>query len=113
VNADWVELTFSATRGLHVTAAQGDEIIAERTYTEGDSTLSCGTDGAEILAYSGLPQGKGANAIAGLVWEATYLRKAQDGALILKHHAGVVGMIYMIVPVAGADDSWVRFPEKK
>lgn len=109
---DTVELTFGGDRILRMRALQNADVITERTYSEKDGTLSCNGDGAEILSYGpSLPGGK-TNPLAGVTWGATYLRRSDDGSLIVKTRETGVGLVFMFLPFAGGETNWVRFPAK-
>ncbi len=111
---EWVQITFGANGVLRVRAFRNDVAILELHYAEADATLSCERDGAKILAYSGAsePGASPDNPIAGLFSGATYLRKADDGSLIIKRHEAVVGLVFMMLPIAWSETGWMRFPAK-
>jgi hypothetical protein len=107
---EWIEISYGEDRLLRIRAFESGEAIAERTYSEDDGTLACTDEGAKILAHRGLPDG---GDIFGYSWGATYLRKAGDGSLIVGHRGGVVGLVFMLFPVATSENDWLRFRAKE
>lgn len=106
---DRVEIDFGPDRTLHVRGFEGATLLTETTYAEKDSSLTCGTESAEIRVYHGVSRGAG-NPLVGYEHTAMNLLKADDGSLIIKSSGFAVGLVYLFFPASAGGHHWFRFP---
>lgn len=110
--AQRIDLDFSADRRLRVQVSGPGGPLAEVSFSETEDTLSCGKEGAEIRAYSGVTNTPG-NPIVGYEHSSTLLIRAKDGSLVVKSASGGFGLVYLIVPAGISGHNWYRFPGKE
>lgn len=107
--ADRVTLTLEPGPVLRARAFEGTAQTRELVFSAVDGKLECSADGAAIRLYSGKTRGKG-NPVAGYEHKSLLLRKAADGALIVRSEGTTVGLVFLLIPVGVDWSNWMYFP---
>ena len=106
-----VSLDFGSVDYLEVHAlAEDGSVLLKRRYREGEEFLHC-ENGALILNPSKMPERVKApdTPLVGFSRNQVELRKAQDGALVMRESGSATGMAFLLVPVHTQSEQWYLF----
>jgi hypothetical protein len=107
--ADRMRLKFGADRILRVELISEQKIVALAEYSEAKGQIECKKDGATLQSVLGGTRGQG-NPLVGVEGGYVQLFKAEDGTLIAYSFHYGVGMVFLVLPFAGGEGTWIRWP---
>jgi hypothetical protein len=105
--ASHLQITRDSDNTITVTAWNERIPIASRTYKKDE--YACTDKGIEIS----MGMDATAQNVVGLMWGKVTLAKAGDNSLVVISESGGAGLGFLIVPLAGTDLQYFRYPAKE